>query len=50
MTVIDVGVTSEGSPHVMDAEGGDPCSHPVLGYSVEADQVVLEEEPPAPQG
>ncbi|MFF9077729.1 hypothetical protein ACF1FX_36070 [Streptomyces sp. NPDC014646] len=33
-----------GKPVLMDAEGGDH-SHPVLGFDVEADQVVLLAEP-----
>jgi hypothetical protein len=35
---------------LMDAEGGDPSLHPVLGYSVEVNRVILDEEPPAPRG
>ena len=27
-----------GKPVLMDAEGGDPCVHPVLGYDVKADR------------
>jgi hypothetical protein len=38
-----------GKPVLMDAEGGDPRSHPVLGFRVEADRVVLEDELPSPR-
>jgi hypothetical protein len=31
---------------MMGAEGGDPSLHPVLGYSVDVDRVVLVEKPP----
>jgi hypothetical protein len=34
-----------GKPVLMDAEGGDPRSHPILGYRVEEDQVAVVHGP-----
>ncbi|MEU7905925.1 hypothetical protein [Actinoplanes sp. NPDC049118] len=37
-----------GKSVLMDGEGGNPAVHPVLGFRIEADRVVVEDMPSAP--